>query len=131
MNPNLEILLTVARTATPGAAPISLTDALLLLFLGGLLVAAWQLHRVVQRLDALERRLTSARTRPEPMTPPPAPGQPAGETVSPELVAALMAACHVALGRPARIVSITDEAELKRVWSLEGRRQIFASHQVR
>ena len=49
----------------------------------------------------------------------------------PHILAAIAAACHVQLGANARIVSITSGSDTKQVWSLEGRRQIFASHQVR
>jgi hypothetical protein len=48
-----------------------------------------------------------------------------------ETLAAVVAAVYAAVGVRARIVSIATGAEAKQVWSLEGRRQIFASHQVR
>ncbi len=130
MNPRTELLFAVANPAAPGAAPISLTDALLLLAFAGLLAAAYQLNRVVQRLNALEGRLNSARAQPAPVAAPAA-LPPTGDGLAPEVLAAIVAACHVQLGGRARIVSITDPADLKQVWSLEGRRQIFASHQPR
>lgn len=116
--------------AAVSPATISLTDALLVLSFGGLLVAAYQLNRVLQRLEAIERRLAADRPRPEPIVPVAAVA-PTDAKISPDIFAAIAAACHVQLGANARIVSIRDGADLKQVWSLEGRRQIFASHQVR
>jgi hypothetical protein len=48
-----------------------------------------------------------------------------------EIQAVLAAAVHITLGESARVVAITEGAESTHVWSLEGRRQIFASHQIR
>jgi hypothetical protein len=124
------LFVAVASPAAPGAATISLTEALLLLSFAGLLVAAYQLNRVVQRLDALERRLPVSRAPSDPGGTP-RPVSPAEGQLPPQIVAAITAACSLELGDSARIVSITSEAGQKQVWSLEGRRQIFASHQVR
>jgi len=124
--------------AAAEAPAISLTDALLLLAVAALVVVTYQLHNVVRRLSALEARwratpvpvqaaAASARSDSLPGEPPAAEiGAPA-----PEIRAALAAAVYAMLGRSARIVAITDGAETSQVWSLEGRRQIFASHQVR
>ncbi len=124
--------------AAAEAPAISFTDALLLLAVAALVVVTYQLHNVVRRLTALEARLRAS----------PAPVQAAavsarsdsmpGESLpvetgapSPEIRAALAAAVYAMLGRSARIVAVTDGAETSQVWSLEGRRQIFASHQIR
>ncbi len=116
MNPNPELLLSLATAAAPGAAPISLTEALLVLALAGLLLAAYHLNRVVQRLDALESRLNAPCPRPDVAAPTPVLGRPAGDSMRPEVVAAVSAACQVALDCPVRIVSITDAAAAKQVW---------------
>lgn len=128
MDPNPELLLTLASSPVPGAAQISLTDALLVLCFGGLLVAAYQLNRVVQRLGVIERRLPAVRVRPEQATPP---GPPGSGALPPHVLAAIVAACEEEFDAPARIVSISHGTDQKQVWSMEGRRQIFASHQVR
>lgn len=130
MNPSDPLLFSVANPAAPGGVVISLTDALLVLCFGGLLLAAYQLNRVLLRLGGIERRLTAGGLPPAPVAPVP-PVALAETGLPPHVLAAIAAACHVQLGANARIVSITDGADIKQVWSLEGRRQIFASHQVR
>jgi hypothetical protein len=103
---------------------------LLVLSFGGLLVAAYQLSRVAHRLNSLERRF--AATAPRPGASAAANAGPAGgATLPPHILAAIVAACEDEFDAPMRIVSITPGAEQKQVWSMEGRRQIFASHQVR
>jgi hypothetical protein len=130
MPADLTLLCAAVSPSTPAAASLSLTQALLIVCFGGLLVAAYQLNRVVHRLAALERRLTVAPGPQRPASTPrareAAPGQ-----LSPQLVAVIAAACEDALEGPVQIVAITDGSQQKQVWSLEGRRQIFASHQVR
>ena len=49
----------------------------------------------------------------------------------PEQIAAIVAACEVVLECPARVVAISSVTDGQQVWSLEGRRQIFASHKIR
>jgi hypothetical protein len=130
MNPYPELLLAVASAPPPGQAQISLTEALLVLCFGGLLMAAYQLSRVAHRLKALERR--SATTAHHPGALSTSNSGSAGEaTLPPHILAAIVAACEDEFDVPIRIVSITSGAEQKQVWSMEGRRQIFASHQVR
>jgi hypothetical protein len=128
MSAVLALFCATASPASPAAASLSLTQALLVLCFGGLLVAAYQLNRVVHRLAALERRLAEAPKSPRPASPPP-PG--AAGQLSPQLVAVIAAACEDVLEGPVQIVAIADGSQQKQVWSLEGRRQIFASHQVR
>jgi hypothetical protein len=133
MTLNLSLPL-AAPAPIAGAPAIGLTDALLLLVFAGLLVAIYQLNQVLQRLRALETAragTSSAPAAPTSSAPVPVASRADDAPVPPEFVAAIAAACHLTLGRPLRIVSIVDEAEQKQVWSLEGRRQIFASHQVR
>ena len=129
MNP--ERLLALADPAVPGVAAISLTDALLVLALAGLLVAAYQLNRVLQRLDGIERQLKSGRAQPAPVVAAALPERACEDALPSEVLAAIVAACHVQVGGQFRIVSIADATDLKQVWSLEGRRQIFASHRPR
>jgi hypothetical protein len=128
MNSYPGFFLAQANSSATGAAPISLTDALLVLCFGGLLVAAYQLNRVVHRILALERRVNAARA-PLALVLPPA--SPAGDNLPPHVVAAIVAACEEELGGNAHIVSIAHGTDQKQMWSHEGRRQIFASHQVR
>ncbi len=121
-----------AAAALP--SEISLTDALLLLVFAGLIAATWQLTKLLRRLDTLEERLV-APPAPRPVAvvsaaAAPAP-QPVPAALAPEFPAVIAAAVYAALGQPVRILSITEVAGGQQVWSLEGRRQIFASHQVR
>lgn len=125
-----------AASSAAGAAPIpGHTGALLLLCLGGLGFVILQQRRAARRLAAIERLLQAA--LPVAPTHPaagPAPAVPVAEPPrrdTGELVAAIAAACHVALGARVRIVALSSADDFKPVWSLEGRRQIFASHQVR
>jgi Na+-transporting methylmalonyl-CoA/oxaloacetate decarboxylase gamma subunit len=117
----------ILALAVPPAARCTIVFADVLSFLtaAGLLVAVYQLQRVARRLAAMEERLAGAQPRAVPSV------VPREETLPAEVAAVIAAACHAALGRGARIVSIADASDLHRVWSIEGRRQIFASHQVR
>lgn len=130
------VVFALASPSAAGGAVISLTDALLLLCLAGLLVAVYQLNRLLRQLEGIERKLATGVPRQElglPAGPAVsrAPAVAANEELPPHILAAIAAACHVQLGANARIVSITSGSDTKQVWSLEGRRQIFASHQVR
>lgn len=80
-----------------------------ILALGSLAVAIVSLSRAVARLTAVA----------------------GGPSLDPALVAAIAAAIHVALGRPARVVALHDAGDPLRAWTAEGRRQIFQSHRVR
>ena len=130
------VVFALASPSAAGGAVISLTDALLLLCLAGLLVAIYQLNRLLRQLEGIERRLATGGLRQEVVGPTgparsTAPAVAANDGLPPHILAAIAAACHVQLGANARIVSITSGSDTKQVWSLEGRRQIFASHQVR
>jgi hypothetical protein len=129
MHADLTLLCATVVPPAAAPAPVTFTQALLILCFGGLLVAAYQLNRVVHRLGAIERRIAAAPRQPGPASLPAVrttPGQ-----LSPQLVAVIAAACEDAMEGPVQIVAITDGSQQKQVWSLEGRRQIFASHQVR
>lgn len=78
-----------------------------------------------------------AATHPTP-TPPPAPAPvtviPAiPEGISPEILAVIAAAVAAQLGSRARIAAVQAPSVemLMQQWSLEGRRQIYSSHQLR
>jgi hypothetical protein len=126
----LNPLCAILAAATP-SLEISLTDALLLLVVVGLFAATYQLNKLFRRIEALEERLASAPARPAHAVAVPPAAVPVGNALPSELPALIAAAAYVALGRPVRIVSIAEGPESKHVWSLEGRRQIFASHQRR
>lgn len=133
--PSLSVLAVTRLHASFGT--LVLTDVLLFLAVAGLVAAVFQLMRVSRRLDLLEQRLGAVLQPPAPAAvPPPAVAaasraQPAEEGLPSELAALIAAACHAAVGQSARIVSIAEASDLHRVWSIEGRRQIFASHQIR
>jgi hypothetical protein len=130
MHADLTLLCATVVPPAAAPAPVTFTQALLILCFGGLLVAAYQLNRVVHRLGAIERRIAVAPRQPGPASPPPAVQLSPGP-LAPQLVAVIAAACEETLEGPVQIVAITDGSQQKQVWSLEGRRQIFASHQVR
>jgi hypothetical protein len=125
-----------AFAAATGPSPISFTEALLLVAVAALLVATFQLRRVARRLSLLEERLGPAPLAPASAAPPIPAGAAAtvGEVeprLPAEIQAVIAAAIHVTLGHSAQVVAITEGVESTHVWSLEGRRQIFASHQLR
>ncbi len=79
---------------------------------------------------ALEKRQAAAKAVPSPDLR----AAPPGEGVPPEISAVIAAAVAVALaGRPfaVRRVHLVQASEQLRAWSVEGRRQIYASHKVR
>lgn len=122
--------------AMTGPSPISFAEALLLLAVAALLVATFQLRRVARRLSVLEARLGPAPLPPtaalHPVSTGTAPSMAVGNSqLAPDIQAVLAAAVHATLGESARVVAITDGVESTHAWSLEGRRQIFASHQIR
>lgn len=132
----LSCTITPVFAAVTGPSLITFTEALLLLAVAALLVATFQLRQVARRLSVLEERLGAA------PLPPPSASQPAARGATPpltvvephpptEIQAVLAAAVHMTLGESARVVAITEGVESTHVWSLEGRRQIFASHQIR
>lgn len=138
MNPSAHYLhLSPALAAAAEAPVISFTEALLLLACAGLMIVTYHLRKLSRQLAALERRFRESAgpaVAPKPTPVAVAAVAPAGVTSDgppPEIRVAIVAAVHAMLGRSARIVAVTDGAETSQVWSLEGRRQIFASHQIR
>lgn len=90
------------------------------------LSAIWLLLEVT---GAYFKRQAAATVAPAaaPAAPPPAAPD---EVLAPELVAAITAAVHTAVGAGCRIEAIVP-AGATGEWAHEGRRQIFASHQLR
>lgn len=67
-------------------------------------------------------------------TPPPPPSSPDADDSLAIRAAIIAAAVSAVLAEPHRIVSIqpaSDEWDLRRAWSLEGRRTIYQSHSIR
>jgi hypothetical protein len=81
-------------------------------------------------LGVIERRLAVAPRQLGPASPPSVVQLSPGPLAL-QLVVVIAVACEEMLEGPVQIVAITDGSQQKQVWSLEGRRQIFASHQVR
>lgn len=86
----------------------------------------------------LRRRLAglSAPLNPAPASPKPGPSSkpaPADGELPPELIAVIAAAIQVTLGGVRhRVVSVSTGNQADRsAWSVEGRRQVFQSHNVR
>lgn len=108
-----------------------------LLVLVGLGVVWYYLHRIAGGLDRIGNRLARAAPAPSAsaaaaVAPPPVRAAvPVEQAIPSETVAVIAAAVHAALGQPVRIVAIADTGDSLRTWSMEGRRQIFASHQIR
>lgn len=81
-------------------------------------------------LTGIYFRRASARPKPAPLAvPATTPAKPVPE-ISPQMIAAIAAAVSVALNARHRIDAIVPIAA-GQDWAQEGRRQIFASHQVR
>lgn len=119
-----------AETAAQDHTPVPLQAAILLvllLVLGFMGIRLVELGRAVRALE--ERLAAGPARRPEAgVAPVPAP---AGHGISEELLVVISAAVVAAYGHSARVVSVGDDSGTIRPWSLEGRRQIFASHAVR
>lgn len=103
---------------------LEITGVVLAVAIGAVAYCLKSLANLRERVDAIEKpRL------PHPMVTSAAVPAAAGG-LSPELIAVIAASVHVALGSAHRIVSLQPAHET-RPWSVEGRRQIFHSHQVR
>lgn len=122
-------VLPLAETAVGGNA-LDLRTVLLVLALAGVAYLARQLMLLRAEIDSLRRPLpapapTAGAARPANATPtphgPPTPGE----------VLAIIAAIHEVLGHNARLVAVAPVPTSQVVWSMEGRREVFRSHQVR
>ena len=97
-----------------------------LLLLWGMTAA---IGRIFLTLEASRKERTTAAAAPTPATAAPAAAAPVASTEpEPEEIAAVSAAIAMLMGSRYRILSIRAPAA---DWSLEGRRQHFASHKIR
>ena len=126
MNSFLQIVAVMAEPTLDHGwpKPIAVTVALIVLYKG--------IRWIRAKVEARPRVTSGA----EPIVPHVSAGS--GETISPEIIAIITAAVHVALGVDVRIAKIAStlvvpsSAEVSmQQWSIEGRRQIYSSHQFR
>lgn len=100
--------------------------------LNGLIVVFLALSLIWSLLEIMGfyfKRVAAAATK-APPAPAAAPVPAPSDELAPELVAAITAAVYVTLGANVRIKAVVP-VEHSPTWAHEGRRQIFASHQVR
>ncbi|MBL9194588.1 MAG: hypothetical protein JNJ82_19695 [Opitutaceae bacterium] len=120
----------LAVTASPAPTPtLSVSTALLLIAVGLLIFVAKAIADLRAEVQDLRERLTA---RPTATAEHPSPATSAApEAIDSTLRAVIAAAVHTAMAdQPYRIVAVAQTAH-DAGWSLEGRRQVFQSHQVR
>jgi hypothetical protein len=128
-----------ANSSTASAtSAVSIPTALLILLALAVVLLAGALAKLRARVASLETQTVTAtnETPDASLATPRLTSQAAthatdSEIPSAEILAAIAAAIHVTLAGQARIVGVTPAHNEDRVWSLEGRRQIFHSHKVR
>jgi sodium pump decarboxylase gamma subunit len=108
---------------------------LLVVGMGGTLLALWLLTLLIRGLTALfpptrEVTPTAASVATLAVPPPPVAVATATETVPAATLAVIIAAVHATHEGRARIVGVTPQGD-NQGWSLEGRRAILHSHKVR
>lgn len=125
-----------ASSLLSGIGAVLLTAALVALVVMGRRLAA--LSRTVRALEEKMRGPTSTDVVRTATAAPAAPAAAAQAvrshseaSLSTEIAVVIAAAVAATYGRAARIVSVQEVPGSVRPWSLEGRRQIFASHSVR
>jgi hypothetical protein len=133
----LPFLLAVSAEHSPAGAAASrpLLGLLMVAAIVGILLGANKISRVLRGRAALSRAVDDgASTAPSPNLP----AAPAADTpLPPELVAVIAAAVDVMFHGRGRLQTIREHPEHSApdpgllVWSMEGRRQIFSSHQPR
>ena len=141
---NATLLLVAAQSVTPAppsSGGISLQAAFLGIVAVALIFAIRSLGKLSARIEDLEHAAQnpagSSIPREAPsksaVIPPAAAAADAGasDAVPDEIATVIAAAVHVAFGSRARIAAVTPVQSEDRVWSLEGRRQIFHSHKIR
>jgi hypothetical protein len=124
----------------PSTGTVSLQTALLVIMAAALILVAWSLAKLRTRIDDLEH----AQKNSAPLAPPAGAGRAASMTtngaglpseisgtVPDEIAAVIAAAIHATFGSRARVAAVSPAQHEDRVWSLEGRRQIFHSHKIR
>ena len=120
------LLASVAPETSPES--ISVETALMLLLTGGLFYGLKLIGDINRRLD----QVLAPATAPKSAAAPAAPTPPASTATTPEVLAAISAAVHVAVAGKHRIVGVISVAPSDaRTWSVEGRREVFRSHQLR
>jgi hypothetical protein len=94
-----------------------------------LVVVTVALFTVTRKLVSLHRRIEALESAP----PFPANTPPNANNghIPPETVAAISAAVHTTLRGRLRILAIGEPCPKRQAWSVEGRRQVFSSHNVR
>lgn len=118
------ILLFAAAAPEATSDGISVQAAIMLLMAGAIFYCLTTVANLRRRLDRLSAKArTSPGSRPAAST--------AGE-VPLEIAAAISAAVYETLGADYRVLAVTPVApQGASSWSLEGRREVFHSHQVR
>lgn len=120
----LAVAQTVAQAETSSGF-LDLKTTLLLV----LIVVTLALIIVTRKLLGLHRRVVALETTPPfPLNQPPTK---TNHQIPPETVAAITAAVHTTLRANLRILSIGEPCPKRQAWSVEGRRQVFSSHNVR
>lgn len=135
--PPLDLLVTVmaaSEVGAPEAPPVPIQTVILLVMLVMLGFIGKKVVDLGRTVRALEAKLGPAHAQRHAAPPaglagaaaPGADGEP-----SPEVVAVIAAAAISVYGDHVRIVSVSESPSTVRPWSLEGRREIFASHSIR
>lgn len=125
----------LAEIANSGDA-LDVRTVLLVVALAGLAYVARQLSVLRAEIETLRRPAEPAKSSAgsAPVAPvrsvAPSSAPVGGPPSSGEMVA-IVAAIHAVLGRNARLVAVAPVPSSHIVWSLEGRREVFRSHQVR
>lgn len=114
----------------PSSEAIEVETALLLLIAGALVYLAKLLADVRSRLTLLENRLKPRTGLQGSSGVPVSNAAAAPEPIPAHVLATIAAAVHYTLRVPHRLVAIAPSQEFQ-AWSLEGRRQVFQSHQIR
>ena len=125
--------------ADTAVEPVSIQTAALLFLVVAVIYCVRVLSSLRARVADLEAARSTAADTPAPLAlapvAAPAPASQPTAALSAELLAVIAAAVHVALPlgryRIAGIAPATHAAADHHAWSLEGRRQIFHSHNVR
>jgi Na+-transporting methylmalonyl-CoA/oxaloacetate decarboxylase gamma subunit len=97
--------------------------------LNGLIVVFGALASIWLALELIGRLFRRQGEAAPAAVPSPAPAAPAPVGVPPEVVAAVTAAVHVALGERVRVTAVVPVPVTP--WAHEGRREIFTSHHLR
>lgn len=98
--------------------------------LGVVFIALTTVYAVLTLFIRLERRFTSKQTEAVPQAEPASPA--VGEAIPPEILAAIVAAVTIAIGKKVRLKRVRyHSAKPETAWSTQGRATIMASHVVK